>query len=555
MRLAVLIMMTALMTGGCGSTPEVADLVLTGGKVIPLGEGIEPAHPTAVAVQDGRILAVGADERILEHRGPDTRVVDLAGAVVVPGFNDSHAHLHGLGKALAQIDLVGTASAEAAVLRVKQGMADFSADAWIEGRGWDQNDWAVAEYPHRNLLDAVAPDRPVYLRRIDGHAAWANSKALELAGITAATTDPAGGEILRDEAGEPTGILIDNAMELVGDVIPEASADEIRRRIGKGVEHCLAHGITGMHEAGVTWKTAQVYREMADAGELGMRVYAMYGDDPETLEKAFAEGPVTAGDGMLTLRAVKLYSDGALGSRGALLKADYTDQPGHRGLAVSTPEHMSAVARRCGETGFQPCVHAIGDQANHVVLNIFEELYGELGLEDARWRVEHAQILDPADIPRFARLGVIPAMQPVHCTSDMDWADERLGEDRLAGAYAWKSLLDSGAHVCFGTDFPVERVDPLHGLYSARTRTHHDGTPPGGWQAHETVTGRQALEMYTVGSAHAAFMEEELGRIAPGYRADLTILDGNPVECEPADLLAMQVLMTVVDGRVAWEKP
>jgi len=473
----------------------------------------------------------------------------------VPGFHDSHAHLYGLGKSLATLDLMGTESVEQVVRIVQEGAADFAPWSWIEGRGWDQNDWAVQEYPHRRLLDAVAPDRPVMLRRVDGHASWVNSKALELAGITAATPDIVGGEIIRDEDGEPTGILIDNAVGLLVDVIPEQSVAEIRRRIVLGVEHCLANGVTGVHEAGVDWTKAGVYRELAEAGELGMRVYAMYGDDEETLAEAFAEGPVSAGDGILTLRAVKLYSDGALGSRGALLQTDYTDQPGHLGLPVSTTDHMRDVARRAGQAGFQTCVHAIGDGANHLVLDFFEEILGELELEDARWRVEHAQILDPADIPRFARMNVIPAMQPTHCTSDMDWAADRLGKDRLAGAYAWKSLLDSGARVCFGTDFPVERVNPLHGLYSARTRMHHDGTPPGGWQAQEMVTGREALEMYTVGSAWAAFMEDDLGRIEPGFRADLTVLDGDPVKCEPAELLDMKVLMTIVDGEIGYRKP
>ena len=555
MRLAVLIMMMALMAGGCASTPEVADLVLKGGKVSPLVNEEEPKDFTAVAVKDGRILSFGTDEMVLRHRGPDTRVVELDGAVVIPGFNDSHAHLYGLGKSLAQIDLMGTATVEEALDRVRDGAADVPAGEWIEARGWDQNDWPVIEYPTRDLLDAAEPDHPEFLRRVDGHAAWANSKALEMAGFTADSPDPAGGEILRDAAGEPTGVLFDNAMEMFADAIPSPSPAEIRRGIAKGVEHCLAHGITGVHEAGVDWTKAMVYREMAAAGELGLRVHAMYGDDEETLAQAFAEGPVEVGDGMLTLRAVKLYSDGALGSRGALLKTDYTDQPGNRGLAVSTPEHMREVARRAGEHGFQPCVHAIGDEANHVVLNIFEELLGELQLEDARWRVEHAQILDPADLPRFAELGVIPAMQPTHCTSDMDWADERLGEDRLEGAYAWKSLLDSGAKVCFGTDFPVERVDPLHGLYSARTRMHHDGTPPGGWRPQETVTGREALEMYTRGSAWAQFREDELGWILPGARADLTVLNGDPVSAEPAELLEMKVLMTIVDGKVRYEQP
>jgi predicted amidohydrolase YtcJ len=278
----------------------------------------------------------------------------------------------------------------------------------------------------------------------------------------------------------------------------------------------------------------------------------MYDDIPATLDKALAAGPTGTEDGMLVLRAVKLYADGALGSRGALLLRDYSDRPGARGLAVSSADHLRDVARRAGAAGLQVCTHAIGDAANRLVLDIYEELLPTMPGADLRWRVEHAQILDPADIPRFAALGVVAAMQPTHCTSDMDWADERLGEDRLAGAYAWRSLIDSGALVCSGTDFPVEKADPLDTIYSARTRMHHDGTPPGGWRAEETLDGRTALWTCTAGSAAAAFQENELGRIEPGLRADVTVLSGDPVACEPADLLRMRALHTVVDGKLVW---
>jgi len=556
MRMAVILMMMAL-ASGCGTDGPAskADLILTGGHILTQSETSFPTPPTAVALADGKILFVGSDEQVLQAKGPNTKVVDLDGATVIPGLVDSHCHLYGLGKSLGQIDLMGTESLQQIIELVTSGAAKFAADAWIEGRGWDQNDWEVQEYPDRGMLDEIIPNRPVFLRRIDGHAAWANSDALKRANITKDTPDPEGGEILRDENSEPTGILIDNAVDLVFDVIPEIGPEETRRRITMAMDHCVAHGLTGVHEAGASWSRAQVYRDMAAKGELGLRVYAMYTDLPSTLEKAYAEGPVFTDDGMLTIRAIKLYADGALGSRGALLMDDYTDQPGHRGLQVTPADHMREVMREGGRTGFQICTHAIGDRANRLVLDLCEEMLGELKLEDARWRVEHAQILAPEDIPRFGKLGVIAAMQPVHCTSDMDWADERLGEDRLAGCYAWRSLLDSGAHLCYGTDFPVEKVNPLAGLYSAITRTHPDGTPIGGWQPQEAVDAATALELYTAGGAYAGFEEKESGRVKAGFRADLTVLDGNPVTCKPADLLKMRVKMTIVNGRIVYKNP
>ena len=556
MRMVVILMVMTLVSGcGVDQTETGADLILIGGHILTQAGTPFPTPPTAVALAGGKILSVGTDELILQAKGLDTKVVDLGGATVIPGLVDSHCHLYGLGKSLAQIDLMGTESPQQILDLVEAGATKFAADTWIEGRGWDQNDWEIKEYPHRRLLDGIIPARPVLLRRIDGHAAWANSEALRLANISKDTPDPEGGEILRGENGEPTGILIDNAMDLVVEVIPKVGPQEVRRRIRLAVDHGVAHGLTGVHEAGVSWSRAQIYREMAENGELDLRLYAMYDDRPATLDKALAAGPLFTGDGMLTIRAIKLYADGALGSRGALLLADYTDQPGHRGLSVSSAEHMRDIMRRGGRAGFQIGTHAIGDAANRLVLDLYEEVLGELNLKDSRWRVEHAQILAPEDIPRFGRLGVIAAMQPVHCTSDMDWADERLGTARLAGCYAWRSLLDSGAHLCFGTDFPVEKVDPLAGLFAAVTRTHPDGTPSGGWQPQETLGAANALELYTAGSAWAGFQEKEWGRIVSGYRADLTVLDGNPVTCKPADLLQMKVKMTIVGGRIVYQNP
>jgi predicted amidohydrolase YtcJ len=428
------------------------------------------------------------------------------------------------------------------------------ADAWILGRGWDQNDWAVKEFPRKGTLDAAAPGRPVLLRRVDGHAAWLNGAALARVGITAQTPDPDGGRILRDASGEPTGILVDNAVDLATKVVPEPSQTERVRRLKVAMDHCLALGLTGVHDAGATQEQIADYHLLLSARELKLRLYVMLADDPATLEVWLPRGTQTS-DGLLTVGAVKLYADGALGSRGALLLQDYSDDPGNRGLAVSTPEHLIDVARRAGHAGFQVCTHAIGDAANRRVLDVYEQVLGELKPGDRRWRIEHAQVLAPADIPRFARLGVIAAMQPVHCTSDMDWVPARLGEERSAGAYAWRSLLDSGAHLCFGTDFPVESADPLPGLYAARTRMHTDGTPAGGWHPEQCLTGREALALYTTGSAYAAFMEKRLGRIAPDCLADLTVLSGDPVAAPPAELRKMKALMTIVGGRVEYEAP
>ncbi|MCP4290697.1 MAG: amidohydrolase [bacterium] len=555
MRRSSVFLAIIIFLSGCQSLSNqpAATIILTGGTIITQN----PAQPSAsaLALNGNRILKVGDDKSVIPFAGPDTRTIDLKGAVVVPGFSDSHCHLYGLGKALSEINLNGTATQAEVAERVAKAHSELPGTSWLQGRGWDQNDWPIQEYPTKNLLDPIVNDRPVLIRRVDGHAALANSKALELAGIDKSTPDPEGGQILRDEKGQPTGLLIDNGVDLVRRIIPAPSTAEIARRVKLAIEHCHRFGITGVHEAGVSWERVKYYSMLAGAGNLDLRIYGLLDDVPETLEAGFKHGPLHTPDQILTVRAIKLYADGALGSRGARLLEDYCDHPGHRGLFVTDAEHMRATAKAATEAGFQVGSHAIGDEANRLMLDIFQELNQTLHLEDPRWRIEHSQILSLADIPRFAELGVIAAMQPVHCTSDMDWADERLCTNRLAGAYAWKSLLKSGAHICFGTDFPVERVDPLAGLYAARTRTHPNGEPQGGWQAQEILDGATALELYTIGSAYAAFMEDHLGKIEEGFLADLTVLEGNPVTCDPRDLLTMKVKMTVVAGKIVYQAP
>ncbi len=528
-----------------------ADLILHGGHVVTMLEPEPDPAPTAVACRGARIIWVGTDAEALSLKGPDTEIVDLDGAVAVPGLVDGHAHLYGLGKALAEIDLRGTSSATDCVQRVYAAAVEIP-DGWLQGRGWDQNTWTGGAWPTRQLLDQTVPGRPILLRRVDGHAAWASSEALRLADITAATPDPEGGSIHRDASGEPTGVLVDNAVDLVRAVIPEPSSTEVARRVRAAQDHCLALGLVGVHEMGVKWPRVMHYRELASSGGLDLRLHVFLTDEEKTLANGFAAGPFVAKDLMLQIRGIKLYTDGALGSRGALLLDDYADESGNHGLQVTPTDHLREVCIRAHDDGWQVGAHAIGDGANRLILDLFDEVLGRTDDIDARWRVEHAQIVAPADLPRFASQGVIAAMQPVHCTSDMDWVPDRMGPDRIAGAYAWRTLLDTGAAICFGTDFPVEAVNPMAGLYAARTRMHADGTPPGGWLPGECLDGRTALRLYTLGSAYAAFLEEETGILAPGRLADVTVLSGDPTVADPGALLDLEARLTVVDGKVRW---
>ncbi len=526
-------------------------MILTGGTILTMDKYLAPAE--ALAIVDGRILAVGWDDEILPLANWRTKRVDLKGAVVVPGLTDSHFHLLGFGRSLEELQLMGTTSTGEIAGMVAAKARDLLSGTWIRGRGWDQNDWEVRKFPTRALLDKAAPNHPVVLTRVDGHAIWVNSRAMALARITSRTPDPDGGFIVRDESGSPTGVFIDKAAALVSRILPEPSSEDIRRWLLAAVRRCNQVGLTEIHDPGVEGTTLEVLWELVDEGLFTLRYYGMLdGGDEALLEQYFSAGPVLNYGGRMTVRAVKFYADGALGSRGAALLSPYSDDPGNRGLLVTPPRELEALVALTLQAGFQPCTHAIGDRANRLVLDIYERAMAQYDGRNLRPRIEHAQVIARRDIRRFARLGVIPAMQPSHATSDMYWAEDRLGPERVRGAYAWRQLLNSGAIIPGGSDCPVEREEPLLQIYAARTRQDTSGWPAGGWYADERMGGLEVLKAMTTWAAYAAFEDSTRGKILPGYDADLTVLPINPVNSDPRALLSTRVLMTVVGGQVVW---
>jgi len=528
---------------------SAADLVLEGGVIVTLDDSRPRA--TALAVKDGRIVAVGGESDVKPLVGSGTRVIDLKGRAVVPGLTDAHVHVEGLGTALERLDLVGAASLEDALARVAAAAQKAPAGEWLLGRGWDQNDWPGKQFPTAADLDRVLGGRPAYLVRVDGHAAWVSSAALRRAGVSAATADPEGGRILRDTSGAPAGVLVDNAMALVSSFIPEPPREVRKRRLAAGLRACARAGLTSVHYAGVPLSTVDLYKELLAEGALATRVYVMIRADDFLAAPASLAPEIGLGDGRLTVRAIKVVADGALGSRGALLLAPYSDEPGTRGLATIEPEKMKTVLQRALAQGFQVATHAIGDAANRMVLDAYEAAFGAGGGARHRFRIEHAQVLAPADVPRFKALGVIPSMQPTHCTSDMYWAGDRLGPERARGAYLWKTFLVQGVPVPGGSDAPVEKIDVLPGLYAAVTRQDAKGWPEGGWHPEERVTIAEALTMFAKSAAFAAFEEDDRGTIAPGKRADLTVFTRDVTAVAPAEILGTAVAMTVVGGEVS----
>ncbi len=522
-----------------------ADLLITARRVVTLDPNASPAGgpaPTAVAIRGGRVTWVGPAERFT---GRAARRLDRPDAVVVPGLVDSHAHLTGLGRALAELDLTGTRSADEVAAKVRAA----TGEGWITGRGWDQNDWPVPEFPDRAPLDAAAPARPVALTRIDGHALWANAAAMRAAGIDAATADPPGGRILRDAQGEPTGVLVDAAMDLLRQAIPPPTPGQIRAWITAAVGECHRVGLTGVHDAGASAREVAVMREMAAAGELLLRVHVLlYGDDPE-IGPLVDAGP-QPGE-FVSVYGVKLFADGALGSRGAWLLGPYADAPDTRGIPILHGEALRARVRAYAERGFQVGVHAIGDAAARDVLDAFAAVLTPGN--DRRFRIEHTQIITPEDQQRMARLGVLALVQTTHATSDMPWAERRLGPERIRNAYAWRSLMRRGVRLSLGSDFPVERPDPVQGLYAAVTRQDAAGQPPGGWYPEEALTAEEALRGFTVDAAWAGFAEHRRGRIAPGMDADFTLLDEDPLGVAPDRLDDLRVRGVVVAGRVVFD--
>lgn len=530
------------------SFAEQADLILRNGTIITMEKELPRAQ--ALAVKGDRIVWIGDSASAAAWIGKNTSQIDLKGAFVYPGFIESHAHIESLGSSRLNIDLVGTPDKKAIAELVGKRASTSAKDSWILGRGWDQNDWPVKEFPSAGDLDAVSPDNPVVLGRVDGHACWINSRALVIAGITAETKDPEGGKIIRDASEKPTGVLVDAAMQLVVSKMKTLTLDESIQRVQLALKEASQKGITFITDAGSGRDGSsdlEAFKTLARKNELPVRIYSMAWMPSQTGKDLLAGGPRQFGP-YLDERCVKLIMDGALGSRGAALLQPYSDDPGNSGLLMWNSKDLLDVLQLAKQKGVQVAIHAIGDRANRQVLDAYEKA----NVQGARWRIEHAQVVAPEDLPRFAKLDVIASMQPTHATSDGPWATDRLGPERVKGAYAWRSLLDLHTVIAGGSDAPVEDVNPLWGIHAAITRQDHSGKPDGGWHPEQRVTREDALRMYTTSGAYAAFREKELGSIKVGKLADFTVLPKDLLSCDPKAMIDMKVLYTIVGGKISY---
>jgi len=497
-----------------------------------------------VFADDGKILATGDESLLAEY--PKALRIDGEGHALLPGLTDAHAHVYGLGFLAASLDLAGTPELADAVRQIHEYSIANPRLEWIQGRGWNQVLWAVKEFPRAADIDAVVSDRPVWLRRIDGHAGWANTEALRIAGIDDDTPDPIGGKIVRDASGKATGILVDTAQALVIMHIPTPDKDDIRRAYSLADDYLISLGMTGVHDAGVNILEVEVYMSMADDGELDLRIYAMLRGAGENLD--ILGKPIhNYGEDRLDIAAVKIVADGALGSRGAALIEPYSDDVENRGLPYFTTDELTTFTRKANDMDFQVGIHAIGDLGNRMALDAFDKVQGGEA-SPLRNRVEHAQIIALEDIPRFAELGVIASMQPTHATSDMNMAEDRIGPKRIKGGYAWRRLLESGAVLAGGSDFPVELANPWHGLYAAVTRQSRSGLPEGGWYADQALTRAEALHSFTLAAAYAAHQEDRLGSLEPGKWADFILIDRDYFQIPASEIDDIQVLETWVGG-------
>jgi predicted amidohydrolase YtcJ len=559
MRLPLVPLALVFVLGACAEDVRVADTMFIDGHIY------QDVHDTqtveALLVRDGRVVRGGKFSELAPlTTSSGVTIVKLAGAFVVPGLQDAHGHVESYGASLENVDLRGVASFDEVIARVKNSAARLTAGTWIQGRGWDQNLWPDKAFPNHAALSAAVPNHPVCLSRIDGHAVLVNQRALELAhldGVAASEDIVPGGRMLLDGEHRPTGVFIDNATDLFDSAIPEPDDATRERRLLLAQEHLLALGITAVHDMGVGPPTLRAMERLRAQGELHMRLVEYLSDAGEASESTWSdERIVNDPNDVLSVVGVKLYADGALGSRGAALLDPYSDDPKNVGLLLTTPETLAARIAVADKLGLQPAVHAIGDRANREVLDAYEaQMKVDPKFAALRPRIEHAQVVAPADWPRFAALGVIPSMQPTHATSDMPWAIDRLGAERIKGAYAWRRLAPDLSQLAFGSDFPVEDPDPLAGVYAAITRQDATGRPSDGFTPDQRLDARAALTAFTSGAAHAVHEEDRRGRLAPGYFADMTVLDIDPLSCEPRALVGgNHVLMTVIHGDVVYRK-
>lgn len=547
-----LLMLAALLAASAvpSYAEDGADLLLQHGVFYP----VQPAGRVegSLAVRGGRIVYLGPDAGAERFRGPKTRVVDLAGRAVTPGLIDAHSHLMGLGQALAEVDVTAAPTYDEVIRRVREAASRVPKGTWVRGRGWDQNLWPEQQFPTHDKLSAAVPDHPVWLTRVDGHAALVNAQAMSILKIDASTKDPSGGRFLRDASGRPSGVMVDNAMNVAAN-LPGPTSEEARRWLSEAARHCLAYGLTTVTDMGVGNGEIEIYRALRKAGELPLRASLFLTDDRALLAEWFGRGPEIDPEARLNIRGVKLYADGALGSRGAALIEPYSDDPANIGLMVTPGSHMEEASRGAAKAGFQVGIHAIGDRGALVAIDAMEKALGGARPE-ARFRLEHTQIVRVQDLERMARLGIIASMQPTHATSDMAWADERVGEARLERAYAWRKVLNDGGRLALGSDFPVESADPRLGLYAAVTRQDLKGNPQGGWLPGERLTREEALRGFTLDAAWSLFLEKEVGSLEVGKRADLVVFARDIMTVPEAEIPRVDVDMTLVDGRIVHER-
>lgn len=541
------LLLISLLLAGCAAADNTAELVLTGGTVWTGMDDMPIAQ--AVAVRDGKILAVGSDAEVREYEGAGTQVIDLDGRLVVPGFIDDHTHFINGGFQLGSVDLRSSATPEEFAERIAAFARTLPAGRWITGGDWDHEMWAGAPLPRREWFDHLTPDHPVAVSRLDGHMMVVNTTVLELAGITRDTPDPAGGTIVRDErTGEPTGVLKDEAMSLVYRVMPEATSEERDEAFRQAQEFALARGVTMVHDMG-DWADLETYRRAHTAGRQRIRIYSLVplASWERLREFVAANG---RGDDLLQWGGLKGFVDGSLGSTTAWFHEPYEDEPGTTGLLVTDTAQLRAWVLGADAAGLHVVVHAIGERANDWLLDVYAAAARENGARDRRFRIEHAQHLSAAAIPRFAAMGVLPSMQPYHAIDDGRWAEKRIGAERIQRTYAFRSLLDSGANLMFGSDWTVAPIDPLAGIYAAVTRRTIDDANPAGWVPREKISVEEALRAYTAANAYGAFMEDRLGIIRVGALADLVVLGEDVTRIDPVDIRDVQVDYTIVGGEV-----
>lgn len=540
-------MLPVLLAGVLACSVSAETLIVHNVRVYtPAGNAVRSY--AGLVIEDGRV------QRLLEASAQiptvsNATVLDGGGKTLLPGLIDAHGHVLGQGQLQLQADLRDSASVAVAIERVQSFAAANRTDSWVIGYGWNQVLWPDKQFPSAKDLDAAVADRPALLSRVDGHAVWVNTKALKTAGITRDTQDPPGGQIVRDSAGEPTGVLVDAAMGLVEKHIPVPTDADIKRALSAAMTQLASLGLTGVHDAGIDVRQYEAYQSLGSAKKLPIRIYAMLADS-EAARAVMLKGPKPVQfDDRLQMRSVKAWVDGALGSRGATMLQDYSDQPHHRGLMLYTPEQIQTLTKLTGNNGWQLNVHAIGDAGNRLALDTFERELTATQRRALRPRIEHAQVITLEDIPRFARLGVIASIQPTHATSDMNMAEDRVGAERIKGAYAWRTLINAGVRLAGGSDFPVELPNPFYGLYAAVTRQDRDGQPPGGWYAAQKLTRDEALRLFTTDAAYAAHMEKEVGSLEPGHWADFILIDRDYFKVPESEIDDIRVEATYVAGR------